>query len=155
MYRIYRKLDQLDVEALGALSGKYSDVPELHFSTDAQELFDQWHGRLERRLRSQDLGTPAFESHLAKYRSLMPTLALLFHLVDFAAKGQAGSGVAVAATQKAAAWCDFLESHAKKVYAGALLPDIHAAHALHRRFRAAHVLHLRNAEFLRSRPQTS
>ena len=31
--------------------------------------------------------TPMMEAHLAKFRSLMPSLALLFHLVDVAAGG--------------------------------------------------------------------
>ena len=91
---------------------------------------DQWRDQLEARLRSNELeATPAFEAHLSKYRSLMPSLALLFHLVVLAAGGVPG-GVTFEATKLAAVWCDYLEQHAKKVYAAELYPGIEAAHLL-------------------------
>jgi putative DNA primase/helicase len=52
--------------------------PGIRFAPSAQEIFDRWRTHLEACLRSDTLH-PAMESHLAKYRSLMPTLALLFH----------------------------------------------------------------------------
>ena len=95
-------------------------------------------------MRSDELvGTPAFESHIAKYRSLMPSLALLFHLVDCAAVDKAfdtsiadrshsvfSRGVPLEAARLAAAWCEFLEQHARKVYAQELYPGVEAAHSL-------------------------
>ena len=53
----------------------------LRFDPDAQDLFDAWRVELERRLREPDL-VPAWESHLSKYRSLLPSLALISHLID-------------------------------------------------------------------------
>jgi putative DNA primase/helicase len=47
----------------------------------AQELFDRWGADLEHRLRAEE-DYPVPLSHLAKYRSLLPSLALLFHLID-------------------------------------------------------------------------
>ena len=54
---------------------------------------------------------PLIEAHLAKYRSLAPSLALICHLAD-------GSGGPVPESQvlRAAAWCEYLESHALRVY---------------------------------------
>jgi hypothetical protein len=52
-------------------------------------------------------------AHLAKYRSLMPSIALICHLCD--AK-QLDSPVTLEAARRAAAWCEFLESHARRVY---------------------------------------
>ncbi len=51
------------------------------FAPDAQELFNAWRADLERRIRWADM-PPALESHLAKYRKLMPAVALILHLAD-------------------------------------------------------------------------
>jgi hypothetical protein len=65
------------------------------------------------------------ESHLAKYRSLIPTLALLTHLAD-SGQGQVGPR----ALKQAMAWGEYLESHARRVYAAAISPARSAARAL-------------------------
>jgi hypothetical protein len=62
--------------------------------------------------RSGEL-SPALEGHLAKYRKLIPALALMNHLADF---GQ--GAVSHRALLKALAFAAYLESHAKRVYAG-------------------------------------
>ena len=59
----------------------------------------------------------------------MPSLALIFYLVEAAVTGEIHA-VDLAATQRAADWCDYLEAHARKIYAAELQPDITAAHAL-------------------------
>ena len=74
------RLDALDSESVTA-SQDGDGIPFLRFSGAAQLLFDDWRGTLERRLRCDDLH-PAFESHLAKYRSLVPSLTLLIHLAE-------------------------------------------------------------------------
>jgi CubicO group peptidase (beta-lactamase class C family) len=55
-------------------------------------------------------------SHLAKYRSLMPSLALLLHLIDGVAAGTS-EPVSRGAAEKAIAWCQYLEAHARLIYA--------------------------------------
>jgi Protein of unknown function (DUF3987) len=55
-------------------------------------------------------------SHLAKYRSLMPSLALILHLIDGVNRGVGGAVSGVAA-ERAAAWCRYLEAHARRLYA--------------------------------------
>jgi hypothetical protein len=122
-----------------------SQIPSLRFDDEAQQVFDAWRAELEHRLRSGALrDAPAFEAHFSKYRSLMPSLALLFHLVDAAQgacvgtdstdsgpNGSVGGGaVSAAAARLAAAWCAFLELHAAKVYDAELRPGVAAAQAL-------------------------
>jgi Protein of unknown function (DUF3987) len=51
-------------------------VPFLRFDPAAQEHFDSWRADLEQRLRAED-DHPVLLSHVAKYRSLMPSLALI------------------------------------------------------------------------------
>jgi len=79
---------------------------------------------------------PAIQSHLAKYESLMPSLALILHLAD----GHTGP-VSAAATAKAADWCDYLESHARRVYAACMQGDIHAAHRLVKKIKEGKIKH--------------
>jgi fermentation-respiration switch protein FrsA (DUF1100 family) len=57
------------------------------------------------------------EQHLAKYRSLMPSLALIFHLIDFANRTAEAGAVGEKAAAMAAEWCEFLEAHARRIYA--------------------------------------
>ena len=58
---------------------------------------------------------PIIIEHLSKYRSLMPSLALIFHIIDVA-DGATTGYVSLQAAEKAAAWCDFLEQHARRIY---------------------------------------
>ncbi len=127
-FEVFRDLDTMDGAAVANVTG--GGIPALHFSDEAQQLFDAWRAGLEQRLRAPGMiPTPAFESHLAKYRSLMPSLALIFYLVEAVATGEIRA-VDLAATRRAAGWCDYLEAHARKIYAAELQPDITAAHAL-------------------------
>src|SRR5262249_12032677 len=90
------------------------ELPFFRFTPDAQDLFDAWRLDLEGNLRSED-EHPIVISHLAKFRSLMPSLALIFHLIDGVDAGTCGP-VSLAAAERAAAWCDFLEAHARRLY---------------------------------------
>ena len=78
-------------------------------------------------MRSGDLH-PAIESHLAKYRKLIPALALLLHLAD---KGQGPVGEM--ATMRALAWGEYLESHALRAYGSVAQAEVTAARAILRR----------------------
>lgn len=86
----------------------------LHFDAAAQALFDSWRTDLETVVLS-GREHPALTAHLTKYRSLMPSLALLLELSG----APDASAVGFEATAQAAAWCDFLEAHARRIYAGA------------------------------------
>jgi hypothetical protein len=105
----------------------------LRFDDVAQEMFDAWRAELEHKVRS---GTehPALESHLAKYRSLVPSLALLTHLAD----GYAGP-VGEASTLVAIAWAQYLETHARRLYSTVTGYDAVPGHALAKRIRSGDV----------------
>ncbi|HEX8236060.1 MAG TPA: YfjI family protein [Abditibacteriaceae bacterium] len=113
-HAIFKALDELDPASIGATVDDWSPIPYLRFSPEAQALFNDWWNDLEtNKLRAGEV--PAIESHLAKYRSLMPKLALLFHLIEVV-DGKASEVVDVRAAGMAAAWCDYLESHARRIY---------------------------------------
>jgi hypothetical protein len=140
-FAVYRALDNLKPATLGAVLQGTGGVLCLAFDPDAQLLFDAWRDELETRLRSDELQrTPAFCSHLAKYRSLMPALALLFHLIEAVGGSPSGAlAVPVASAVLAAAWCDFLEAHARKLYRRELVADIEGARLLAAKIEAGDV----------------
>jgi putative DNA primase/helicase len=126
-WAIHQRLDSLDAAALGAQQGEDDPIPWLRFTPEAQKEFNAWRTALEARLRTDEL-PPAVESHLAKYRSLVPSLALLSHLADYPEGGPVGHD----ALLRACAWAEYLESHARRLYAQALSPDVAAAIELDR-----------------------
>jgi hypothetical protein len=107
---LFAWLDTLDRAEVQAEGGDDGTIPWLRFDAAAQREFDLWRASLEQKVRS-GLEHPALESHLAKYRSLVPALALICHLCD-----QRGGRVPKAAVLRACAWAEYLESHARRVY---------------------------------------
>ncbi|MGB9418284.1 MAG: YfjI family protein [Acidobacteriaceae bacterium] len=113
----YRTIAQMDSE--------YPLV--LKFTPDAQALFQGWLRLLEARLCGDDLPS-VMKAHLAKFRSLMPSLALLFSLADGLLQA-----VDLHHAQLAADWCGYLEAHANRIYASRINPAQLAAITLSRR----------------------
>jgi putative DNA primase/helicase len=113
-------------DRLRMLVGLRAEDPlRLRFDDDAQGLFVEWLTGMERRARRPG-EHPAFAGHLSKYNSLMPKLAALIHLGE----GETGEEVNRDSTQRAMAWLEYLESHARRIYAAALTPEVVAARAL-------------------------
>jgi hypothetical protein len=112
----------------GRLVELSADPPVLfRFAPDAQELFFAWEAELQTKVRSGTLHD-ALTAHLSKYTSLMPSLALLFELADQAATGTWSSEVvSLEHAKQAAAWCEYLESHARRVYSNVISPQRRAA----------------------------
>lgn len=83
----------------------------LHFNGEAQELFNQWFMANENLLRKKGLDS-ARQAHFAKYRSLIPALALLFHLLD----GHEDK-VCQDCLTRAVNFAKYLKRHADRIYA--------------------------------------
>ena len=113
-YAVFQALDRLDPVARGCQVDQDRGIPYLGFSPDAQDFFDEWRVELENRLRSGDLST-VMTQRLAKYRSLLPSLALIFHVIANHADSQM-TDVSLEAVMSAAAWCELLEQHARRIY---------------------------------------
>ena len=136
--RVFRKI--MEVDPLSPLRFRFAD--------DAQDIFASWHEDLERTVRQATL-PPELISHLSKYRSLMPSLALLFEIAD-RATGSGGfvgswpgdtSGfgrVSFDHVMKAHQACLYLESHARRVYRF-FAPEIRGARALAEKIRQRNV----------------
>jgi putative DNA primase/helicase len=96
------------------------------FDGAAQALFVAWLVPFEVELRG-DVLHPAMVSHLAKYRKLIPALALVFALID---TPDSGGVIHEAELIRALAMGDYLRSHANRLYAAATTPETKGAATL-------------------------
>lgn len=131
-FKVFDYLDKLDPVKVGAIQdtghdGNPTGIHYLRFDDEAIEEFVKWRTVFENRLRGDELHQ-AVESHLAKYRKLVPGLALIHHL----ASGHKGA-VRHESVLTALAWAEYLETHAQRVYASVTMPDIGAAKAIIKR----------------------
>ncbi len=86
---------------------------------------------LEQRIRSGELH-PVLESHLAKYRSLIPSLALLLGIGEGESKGEPSAWHSL---EKAIAWGRYLESHANRTYGSITMTEVQSAKMLAKKIR--------------------
>jgi len=130
VFNIFQTLSEMDFEQHGAEKTEFDKFPFLHFDAEGQSVFNSWITKLQHRIQSEL--DPLIGEHLGKYRSLMPTLALIFHLVDVA-DGSAVGPVTARCARLAAGWCEYLETHARRIYDYAASPDRDAAKILSER----------------------
>jgi putative DNA primase/helicase len=134
-FDVFKRLENLNPMAVGAESDIFdeSGVPFFHFDPVGQERFNAWMTARENRLRRTE-EHPAMESHLIKYRKLIPALSLIIHLSE-ARKGPVGHD----AVARAIAWGDLLETHARRIYAVGIEPGVVHARALAKKIVAGEV----------------
>jgi hypothetical protein len=102
-------------------------LPWFHFDDAAQEVFIEWSTDLHRKRIAAEQN-PLMIQHLAKFERLFCALALILHL----AEGRIGP-VQVDTALRAAAWCAYLEGHARRIYALVEVARVSAAQTLSRR----------------------
>lgn len=108
---VFDRLVKIDPLSVGAVQQHCESIPVLRFDPQAQDLFNKWWAHLENSLRKGDRH-PALESHLSKYRKLVPAIALLDHLI----RGETGN-VGIQSVKLALRWHLFLFAHAERCYA--------------------------------------
>jgi putative DNA primase/helicase len=108
----------------------------LRFDTQSQDLFNSWREQLEHSLRSGEIENIFFESHLSKYRSLVPSLALIFEILE---KSISCSVISVESTQLAIQWSEYLLEHAKKVYQVSNYPHFASIQAFQKKLMAGKI----------------
>ena len=150
VFSIIERLHEITIDSLGAEADKYEclPIPYLRFDEPAQKAFDVWREQLELRLRSGE-EHPAVESHLGKYRSLIPSLALILHLVEHD-RGPVGYQAVALAIR----WGEFLESHARRIYSAAISAEVVASKAIWRRICRGELLDGFNARVIYRRGWT-
>ncbi|NCF35854.1 MAG: DUF3987 domain-containing protein [Gammaproteobacteria bacterium] len=120
-FEIFRQLDAIEplpTDDDGRIQG-------LRFDEHGQLVFNQWREELEQKVREPGIH-PAIESHLIKYRSLMPSIALIINTIEVGH----GQPIIKRSAEKAVAWCSYLESHMYRIYGSAINPAVQAAEAI-------------------------
>ena len=133
-FNCFKEIANMDFRTLKGCVAEDNKIPYIRFSEEAQELFIAWLHDLQEIL-SNPGNSPTIREHFGKYRSLMPSLALQFHLIDIA-DGMSSSPVSLSAAQMAADWCEYLESHSRRIYGMAEDITARAAGILANRIRA-------------------
>ncbi|MBP6952469.1 MAG: DUF3987 domain-containing protein [Alphaproteobacteria bacterium] len=127
---IMKELASMNFCDYGAIQ-EGEETPYFCFTDHAQHTFFVWLTELEcEKLNAEE--EPILLEHFAKYRKLVPSLALIFHLINVAS-GKARGPISVDCVERAAAWCEYLESHARRIYEMGLSPGYQAARNLARR----------------------
>jgi hypothetical protein len=114
--RLLQKLDTLDYGAIGAEWDPVGQFLFIRFSPAATEVFSEW----ETQLRTEKIPAETnhlIAEHLSKYPSMMASLALIFCLVRTVGDGLHKATLTEDDARVAVDWCDFLEAHARKIYA--------------------------------------
>lgn len=135
-YAVFDALAEFDPEEWGAApADDFAKFAHFRFDEAAQDIYIEWSADLHRvKMPAED--HPIIVQHLAKFDKLFPALALILHLVDCSATGQRGP-VSEESALRAAAWCEYLEAHARRCY-GLLIDDgLRAAQALADKVRQA------------------
>lgn len=99
------------------------------FTPSAQVLFVDWLVDFEQEIRGEEIH-PAMIAHLSKYRKLIPAVALVCAMCD-APDGR--NLVSEEHLLRALKWCKYLRTHANRLYAAAVMPEIAGAETLLRK----------------------
>ncbi|MBL0420236.1 DUF3987 domain-containing protein [Ramlibacter sp. AW1] len=93
-----------------APASEFAKLPHFEFDDAAQALFIEWSTTLHRDWMVRETN-PLMQQHLGKYDKLFCGIALVLHL----AGGNVGP-VQVESALRAAAWCEYLAGHARRIY---------------------------------------
>lgn len=111
--KIAQDIWKMDFKKHGARKRTNDKIPWFRFDDEAQKFYYEWFDDLDKKILEES--RPLMQQHLVKYRSLMPSLAMIFHLVRLADTGVAGD-ITFDCAQRAAGWCAILEEHARRIY---------------------------------------
>ncbi len=109
---------------LSGTTGTSSGQDVRQFDGDAQAVYRDWLESLERLCRGDTLA-PVMTSHLSKFASLVPSLALIFAVAD-----NVQGAIPAQYLHQAIAWADYLRVHAERVFASSTNPEVVHARAL-------------------------
>ena len=105
----------------------FAKLPHFHFDDAAQEIFIEWSTELHR-VHIANEQNPLMVQHFGKFEKLFCSIALILHL----AEGGIGPVKQVSAV-RAAAWCEYLAAHARRVYGLVEAAKVSAAKMVSRR----------------------
>jgi putative DNA primase/helicase len=131
-WKVFERASKMEPLKLGALM---DGTPYWRLDEAALDDFRGWRSGLEMQLRSGSM-SPALEGHLAKYRKLIPALALINHVADV----EDGGFVGQYSLLRALAFGKYLESHARRLYSSTSEGERAAAAAILAHVKAGHLV---------------
>ncbi len=118
IYNLFETIDSMqlgDFMRYGANPpDEYHKRPHYRFTDEAYQVFMSWYDALKQ--KAGDAEHSIIAEHLIKYAKTVPSLALVFHLVDCIEHGTSLGAVNINALRAALAWCEILESHMMRIY---------------------------------------
>lgn len=118
IYNLFETIDSMqlgDFMRYGANPiDDYHKRPYYRFTDEANQVFMNWYDALK--IRANEAEHNIIAEHLIKYTKTVPSLALVFHLVDCIEHGTSLGAVNMDALRAALAWCEVLESHMMRIY---------------------------------------
>jgi hypothetical protein len=107
----------------------------IHFSPEAQPVFDSWLVSLNRKIQTEE--NSGKRSHLSKYKGALPKIAALLQIVDLVSNGPlAGThAIDLAHINKAIDLLAYLETHMHRIYGCIQTPIQKAESAIAKRLR--------------------
>ena len=125
-FAILKKLAYADFHDIGAISDQFIKVPWFHFNVETKKAFEDWLSANEDKVENKN-EDPALREHFSKFPKLLCALALIFHLIELADQGKKETYIPLRHLQNAIKWCEYLESHARRIYAMAKTPSLFSA----------------------------
>lgn len=142
VFNLFKQLDGLSEYELTKLGAKpiddFNNRPYFRFTAEAQQAYKIWSTKLNSQIIPNEEHA-IIQEHLSKFGKLMPALALIFHLVDSVQLGETIGGVSLNCVEMAIRWCDYLESHARRIYGMVLHSSTFKASALASKLKKLHI----------------
>jgi hypothetical protein len=135
---IFKKLDALTPDDVGAISSDYSPAPWIGFDEKAQKEFLAWRKVLKKNVLTDENLSDGLESHLRKSERLVAGLALSFHALKCATTDNINDippAVDSDALNRAVDIWDVLRHHANAVYSLGQTSTLEAARLIYSRIR--------------------
>jgi len=108
---VFDRLAMFDPVQDGATpADDFVKLPHFQFDDEAQEVFIEWCAQLNL-IHIANEQDPLMKQHFGKFEKLFCSLALVLHL----AEGNIGN-VKIDSALRAAAWCEYLAGHARRIY---------------------------------------
>lgn len=124
----FERLHKTESSHVFSTEGLTGTIPFLRYDPDAQDRFNEWLSDVVERSQDPDL-PEALQAHLGKYRSFIPTLSLIIHLVE-----NEQSEITLDTLNRAIALSEYFWGHALKVYGGKRAACDYAVYEIAKRY---------------------
>lgn len=131
--KIFKNLSELKYDQQEIESIPYKNISVTKFSSEAQEIFDNW---LEININHQRSGAEEnslMHAYLDKNRKLVPALAMNFQIIDYCDPENTNKKslrISKAALERALQWRKYLETHARKTFGESAQSGLTLAHSI-------------------------